>query len=439
MLKARGARLGVSFSIRETELIYWRTIRDRGPISRSPIHLDRAIFPPKDEVRWLGYWFTLSISTTSHFTKGLPKALAAFVAVKRLSPPGTGLPPFLYHRLAASLLFPILSYSTDTFKPTAHMTRKFAAFWPKVQRWTTNCFACTPVELLTVEACLSPLDLLLAYKCCLACLRIMCSPSEINAATTRLPPSLQMPSLQRHTPDHRVLCHGNPGARLPLPWCQPWPLTKNRTHLPLDALPPSMLFLLGPDGHASVPVTSQHLLDESYPAPPPGRAYPQLKLLCRNRLLEEWEAVVLDLPRYAYRPSQKPYPFMGLSKFDAGRIHQMRSGKSYLPAHQSWDDNGPTTCPSCGEAPESFEHGILHCSAKRPARTRHLQGVSEPDPDAPVWSSAALLGALTRFIRSTATAFPPCMFSRPSSSAGSISSRLSNVVFFGYFMSSQDS
>jgi len=130
---------------------------------------------------------------------------------------------------------------------------------------------------------------------------------------------------------------------------------------------------------------------------------------------------------------------MGLSKFDAGGLHHMRSGKSYLRAHPSWDDSAPTTCPSCEEAPETFEHAILHCSAKRPARILHLQGISDIGPDAPVWSAAALLGAVIRFIRSTATVFPRGMFSRPSSSAGSVSSRSSNVVSFGYFMSSQES
>ena len=243
MRKAKGAMLGVGFSIPKTELIHWRTVRDRGPVSRSPIHLDSSIFSPKDEVRWLGYWFTPSISTTPHFTKRLAKAQAAFVAVKRLSPPGMGLPPFLCHRLASSLLFPILSYAVDTFEPTVHMTRKLSAFWHKVQQWTTNCFTCTPTDILAVEACLPPLDLLLAYKRRLAHLRVMCSPPEINPAAARLPPSLQMPSLHRHTPDHGILCRGNPGARLPLPWCQPRPPAKNRTHLPfrrpppLDALP----------------------------------------------------------------------------------------------------------------------------------------------------------------------------------------------------------
>ena len=439
MLKARGARLGVGFSVPKTELIHWSTNRDRGPISLSPIHLDGLIFPPKDEVRWLGYWFTPSFSTTPHFTKRLAKAQAAFVAIKRLSPPVIGLPPFLCHRLASSLLFPILSYGADTLKPTALMTRKLSAFWHKVQRWTTNCFACTPTDILAVEACLPPLERLLAYKHRLACLRVMCSPPEINPAAARLPASLQTPSLSRHTPDHRDLSRKNAGSRLPLPWLQPRPPSKNRAHLPFDALPHWMLFLLGPDGLTPLPVTSQHLLGETYPDPPPGRTYPQLKLLCKKLLMEEWEKAAPDPARYAYRPSLKPDPFMGLSKFDTGRLHGMRSGQSYRGAHPSWDDHAPTTCPSCEETRERFEHAVLHCSGKEPPRTRHLQGVTGLGPDATVLSSGALLGALTRYIRSTATAFPPGMFSCPSSSIGSVSSRTSNVVSFGYFMSSQQS
>jgi len=267
---------------------------------------------------------------------------------------------------------------------------------------------------------------------------VRCSPPEINSATARLPLSFQTPSLHCHTLDHRVLCRGNPGARLPLPWSQHRPPAKNTTHLPLDARPYSMLFLLGPDGHAPLPVTSQHLLGESYPSPPPGRTYPQLKLLSKKLLVEEWEVAAPGPERYAYRPSLKPHPFMALSKFDAGCLHQMRSGKSYLRAHPFWDDDGTTTCPSCNEAPQSFEHTILHCSAKEPARNRNLQGVTELGPDAPAWSSLAPLGALTRCIRSTATAFPPGMFPRRPSSAGSIYSRLSTVISVAYFMSSQE-
>jgi len=92
VLKARGARLGVGFSVPKTELIHERTNRDRGPVSRSPIHLDGSIFPPKADVRSLGYCFTPSISTTTHFTKRLAQAPAAFGALKRLSPPGWAYP-----------------------------------------------------------------------------------------------------------------------------------------------------------------------------------------------------------------------------------------------------------------------------------------------------------------------------------------------------------
>ena len=438
-LKARGARLGVSFSVPKTELIHWRTNRDSDPISNTPVHLDGSVFTPKSEVRWRGYWFTPSISTTPHVVKRLAKAQAAFVAVKPLSPPGMGLPPFLCHRLASSLLFPLLSYGADVFLPTVHMSRKLSVFLHKVQRWTTNCFVSTPTDILAIEACLPPLVLLLSYKRRLAHLRIMCSPPEITPATARLPLSVQTPFLHRHSPDNRALSARNAGSRLPLPWLQPRPPSKNRAHLPLDALPHSMLFLLGPDGHAPLPVTSQHLLCESCPAPSPLRSYPRLKLKCKDLLMTEWDEAAPDAARYPYRPSLKPHPFMGLDKFFAGRLHQMRSGKSYLRAHPSWDNDGPATCPRCLVAPETFEHAILHCSAGAPARTRHLQGVLDIGADAPVWSSAALLGALARFVKSTATAFPPGMFSRASSSASSVSSLSSNVVSFGYFMSSQES
>jgi len=214
-LKSRGARLGVSFSIPKTELIHWRTNRDRGPISHALIHHDGSVFNPKNEVRWLGYWFTPSMSTTPHFTKRLAKAQAAFVAIKRLSPPGMGLPPFLCHRLTSSLLFPVRCYGADVFAPTSHMLRKLAAFWHKVQRWPTNCFSSTPTDILAIEACLPPLGLLLRYKRRLAALRILCSPPEINPAMARLPPSVQTPSLHRHSPDHRSLSARNAAVAFP--------------------------------------------------------------------------------------------------------------------------------------------------------------------------------------------------------------------------------
>jgi len=122
------------------------------------------------------------------------------------------------------------------------MVRKLFVFWHKVQRWCTNCFACTPSYILAIESCLLLLDLLLSYKRCLANFRILCSPPEINPATAHLPPAVQTPSIHCYATDYRVLLAKNAGCRLPLPWRQPRPPSKNRVHLPLDAIPPLTSF-----------------------------------------------------------------------------------------------------------------------------------------------------------------------------------------------------
>ena len=108
ILRAKGSRLGVGFSGPNTELIYSSTSRPRDSPLVAPLHLEGWVFHPRNELRWLGLWFTPSLSTTSHFTKRLAKALAAFVGIKLFSPPGMGLPHYLCHRLAGSLVFYIL-------------------------------------------------------------------------------------------------------------------------------------------------------------------------------------------------------------------------------------------------------------------------------------------------------------------------------------------
>jgi len=209
------------------------------------------------------------------------------------------------------------------------MVSKLSVFWHKVQRWCTNCFACNPTDILAIEAGLHPLELLLTYKKQLANLRVLCSPPEINPTTARLAPLVQTPSLLHHAPTYRDLLANNAVRSLPLPWLQPRALCKNRAHLPLDRVPHSMLCLLGPDGLALLPVTSQHLLAESKPEPLEPRTYPQLRPLSRNLLMKEWKARAPVPARYPYPPSLRPYPLMGLHTFDAGRLHQIRSGKSY--------------------------------------------------------------------------------------------------------------
>ena len=102
---------------------------------------------------------------------------------------------------------------------------------------------------------------------------------------------------------------------------------------------------------------------------------------------------------------------MGLDKFVAGRIHQMRAGKSYLAAHPSWWSELPNDiCPRCGLAPESFAHAVLDCPKKNREKTLLLGEVSSLDEGSPLWSSGPLIQALDQFITATRTGFPPDMY-----------------------------
>ena len=100
-IQARAACLGISFSVLKTELIHWRTLSQRqSQVGLSPIQLDGEIFHPRDSLRWLGFWFTPTLCTSTHFSRRLALAQGAFAHIRRLSPPGAGLAPYLCHRLA---------------------------------------------------------------------------------------------------------------------------------------------------------------------------------------------------------------------------------------------------------------------------------------------------------------------------------------------------
>jgi len=88
-----------------TELIDWYTPQERSPPSSAGIRLDKLYFSPKEELRWLGYWFTPSLTMDPHFSRRLSLAEGALELIKRLCPPGKGLSPFLCHRLASSVTY----------------------------------------------------------------------------------------------------------------------------------------------------------------------------------------------------------------------------------------------------------------------------------------------------------------------------------------------
>ena len=127
-------------------------------------------------------------------------------------------------------------------------------------------------------------------------------------------------------------------------------------------------------------------------------------------LREEWESTSI-LPYYLFTPSLVPHPLMGLPKFIAGRIHQMRAGKSYLAAHRpDWCRNPVLpTCPRCSSGDETFTHAAFECPPREWARHRFLWAVPSLDPASPVWSSPPLVVALAKFIKAMATGFPDGM------------------------------
>ena len=111
-------------------------------------------------------------------------------------PPRARLAPYLCHRLATSLIAPILLYGADHFTPNVGSFTRLNTFWHKVQRWATNSFLSTPISILDIESCLPPIPLIVSQRQRLAPLRTVCSPSGVNWATARLHPSF--PSLSSY-------------------------------------------------------------------------------------------------------------------------------------------------------------------------------------------------------------------------------------------------
>jgi len=139
--------------------------------------------------------------------------------------------------------------------------------------------------------------------------------------------------------------------------------------------------------------------------------YSALKKRVREALLAEWPSLLPTPGYYHHLSALNPRPFMGLSKFIAGRIHQMRAGKSSLAAHPTWRSPGAdTSCPRCGLEPETFKHAILTCPSTQGAGSRVLHGVSSVGQDSALWSSLPILNRLAPFISVSSTGFPPTIF-----------------------------
>jgi len=137
-------------------------------------------------------------------------------------------------------------------------------------------------------------------------------------------------------------------------------------------------------GLSWMPMINSHLVCSTPILPPQSlmdNTYSTLKKRVRQTLLAEWSSLFPTPGYYLHPHPLSPRPFMGLGKFVAGRIHQMRAGKGYLATHPAWrSPDADTSCPRCGLEPETFQHAILSCLSRQDSRSRLLRGVTDVGP-----------------------------------------------------------
>ena len=162
-LKRKASPINISFSVPKTELIHWRTARSNDSPCSLPVQLEDQLFYPQSHLKWLGFIFTPAFAPRFHFSRRYTLANAALATIRRLSPPGMGLPPYLCLSLARSLLAPIPLYGTAFWYPPPCIMGPMSIFWHRVCRWITNCFSSTHLTCLHREACRPPLPVLVRH------------------------------------------------------------------------------------------------------------------------------------------------------------------------------------------------------------------------------------------------------------------------------------
>jgi len=286
-LKRKASPINISFSVPKTELIHWRTSRSNEPPCSLPVQLESQLFYPQSHLKWLGFIFTPAFNPRSHFSRRYTLANAALATIRRLSPPGMGLPPFLCLSLARSLLAPILLYGSAVWNPPPSIMAPMSVFWHRVCRWITNYFSSTNITCLQREACLPPLPVLVRHQHRLAGLRLICSPAEINPATARLPKSVPTFSPHRAALMPLGKITSQPYLFFNLDWRSSPDKTKNPRyrHNAITALANSATPLI--HNVSILPPISLHLTDYLPPVPGVVPSYTRLKLRAKQHLLSE--------------------------------------------------------------------------------------------------------------------------------------------------------
>jgi len=211
---------------------------------------------------------------------------------------------------------------------------------------------------------------------------------------------------------HRGLSTHLPPNVIPLSWKTNRPLWKVRSHLLVDALANLARPILR--SLSCTPLANASLLSENAGLPSHDtmtNAYRTLTGRTKLLLLEEWKSLAPPRPYYTFPLSLTPDLFMGLGKFIAGRIHQMRAQKCYPAAHPLWSRlDEPKHCPRCCKEVETLSHAILRCWSTSYHRECLLQGPPCVGSDPPLWTNKDLFLALAAFIRATGTNYLSDMF-----------------------------
>ena len=252
------------------------------------------------------------------------------------------------------------------------------------------------------EASLPPISSIGKHRRRSAAIRLVCAPSEFNPATARIPKSVPTWDQGRSADDHRFLLTGSTKAAHLTSWLGP-PVNSAK-HLPLDSMCHEVADLIEEISILPLAATDLVALPLSRM---PSVTYQAHRAPLLQSLLADWSDLSPPVPHsYPYSASLTPHAFTGLPRFICGRIHQMRSGASYLAAHVSWRNRDSSTlCPFCEEDNESFQYAILHCPAKAHPRLTHLSGVEDIGSNGPLWLTVSLLRGFAEYLYATRTGF----------------------------------
>ena len=410
LLMEKATSLKLAFSLPKTELIHWRRIQQFGPRSKDTVTIGNTTTTRSRFVRWLGFWLEDNMSTITHFTRGLAMASAAFALVKAISHHGKGINPRACRYVAQAFICPILLYGANLLAPTKGCLLKMGHLWRRVARWVTTCFYRLNHDILLAEAALQPLTLTIRSLQVAYVARVGGTFLTLNPTSARLPPDFPSPWADR---SFRRVNHFEVivGIRRPLPWRTARRSNEPRIRLPMDEL-----------AHRFLPlINTLSLVEPDWPCLPPyKRHFPPHADLLPHYTVASWATlqeanthlswglqVARDAPHYPYPVPSRPHRFMQLGKFQASRIHQMRSGCSYLAAQEDLLDEEPNpTCRKCGEGDKTFHHAAITCPAHTQNRAALCLTVNSVIHDSPLWRSLQDLKAFSCFIFVSRINFP---------------------------------